>query len=77
MFSRGARVFLDIKAGSPVILLPRSAESTHMMVADLGNLTIVNQFVFDNQPGTVKYSRNRSRAGSTTESGKSVVLHSC
>lgn len=69
MFSRGTRVALDIKAGNPVILVPRSAKSSHMLVADLGNLTVVNGFLWEGSPGTLAYSKNRPRAQSQTDLG--------
>lgn len=34
---RGMRVKLDIEAGSPLLLLPMSAHSTQILLADLGN----------------------------------------
>ena len=71
MFSRGTRVALDIKAGNPVILVPRSAKSPHMLVADLGILTVVNSFLWEGSPGTVTYSTCRQRAHSTTDTGGS------
>ena len=69
MFSRGTRVALDIKAGNPVILVPRSAKSSHMLVADLGNLTVVNGFLWEGSPGTMAYIKNRPRAQSQTDLG--------
>ena len=72
MFGRGSRVALDIKAGNPVILVPRSAKSYHMLVADLGNLTVVNGFLWEGSPGTLAHSKSRQRASSQTDSGKSA-----
>ena len=65
---------LDIKAGNPVILVPRSAKSCHMLVADLGNLTVTNGFLWEGSPGTLAYSKNRQRAQSQTDFGKTWGL---
>lgn len=70
MFSRGTRVALDIKAGNPVILVPRSAKSCHMLVADLGNLTVTNDFLWEGSPGTLAYSTDKPRGQSQTDFGK-------
>lgn len=70
MISRGTRVALDIKAGNPVILVPRSAKSSHVLVADLGNLTLSNEFLWQGSLGTLGYSSARSRAQHQTEFGK-------
>lgn len=71
MFGRGTRVELDIKAGNPVILVPRSAKSSRMLVADLGNLTVANGFLWEGSPGTVAHSKNRQRSQSQPDSGRS------
>ncbi|XP_043215701.1 vacuolar protein sorting-associated protein 13D-like [Amphibalanus amphitrite] len=42
--SRGSRVSLDVQAGSPVLLLPLSATSRQLLVADLGRLRVTNAF---------------------------------
>lgn len=74
MFGRGTRVELDIKAGNPVILVPRSAKSSHMLVADLGNLTVANGFLWEGSPGTLAHSKGRQRAQSQPDSGKSYFV---
>ncbi|KAK3737381.1 hypothetical protein QZH41_011519 [Actinostola sp. cb2023] len=56
MFGRSARVSLDIKAGSPVIVIPQSSKSPHMLVADLGDLTITNAFLWEESEGTIAYN---------------------
>ena len=70
MFGRGTRVTLDIKAGNPVILVPRSAKSCHMLVADLGNLSVANDFRWDGSSGTLNHCMNSQRAQYQTDSGK-------
>lgn len=52
--SIGARISMDIVAGSPIILIPHSSRTTNILVANLGNLTIQNTFLFDGDPGTLK-----------------------
>nr|XP_002733622.2 PREDICTED: vacuolar protein sorting-associated protein 13D-like [Saccoglossus kowalevskii] len=47
-----SRIKLDVEAGSPVILFPKSSSSTEVLVANLGNLTIKNQFLYAGSPGT-------------------------
>ncbi|XP_022802556.1 vacuolar protein sorting-associated protein 13D-like isoform X2 [Stylophora pistillata] len=71
MIGRGSRVALDVKAGNPVILVPRSAKSSHMLVADLGNLTVNNGFLWEGSPGTLEHSKRRQRASSQGDSGMS------
>lgn len=77
MFSRGTRVALDIKAGNPVILVPRSAKSSHMLVADLGNLTVGNEFLWQGSSGTLGYSNARPRAQSQNDFGSNRSQHIC
>ena len=72
MFGRGSRVALDIKAGNPVVLVPRSAKSSHMLVADLGNLSVNNSFLWKGPPDTLPHSKKstRQRASSQADSGR-------
>ena len=42
--SRSSRVSLDVQAGAPVLLLPLSAGSRQLLVADLGRLRVTNTF---------------------------------
>ena len=72
MFGRGTRVTLDIKAGNPVILVPRSAKSGHMLVADLGNLSVASDFRWDCSPGTLSHCMNAQRPQYQSDSGKSL-----
>jgi vacuolar protein sorting-associated protein 13D len=67
MFGRSARISLDIKAGSPVILVPRSSKSPHMLVADLGDLTVENAFLWEESPGTIAYPLTKTRSLSGKE----------
>lgn len=47
------RIKVDIAAGSPVIIIPNSFSSQNTLVADLGNLTAQNVFLFAGSPGTI------------------------
>uniref|UniRef100_A0A672ZCY6 Vacuolar protein sorting 13 homolog D n=1 Tax=Sphaeramia orbicularis TaxID=375764 RepID=A0A672ZCY6_9TELE len=42
---RASRVLLDIEAGAPVILVPESSRSSRVIVANLGQLKVQNQFL--------------------------------
>ncbi|GFQ85231.1 vacuolar protein sorting-associated protein 13D [Trichonephila clavata] len=53
--SRGSRIKLDISAGSPVIAIPQSASLTDVLVADLGQITVCNTFLFYGSEGTISY----------------------
>ncbi|XP_062822059.1 intermembrane lipid transfer protein VPS13D isoform X4 [Anolis carolinensis] len=49
---RSARVLLDIEAGAPVLLIPESSLSNHLIVANLGKLKVKNRFLFAGTAGT-------------------------
>ncbi|XP_063001311.1 intermembrane lipid transfer protein VPS13D isoform X8 [Elgaria multicarinata webbii] len=49
---RAARVLLDIEAGAPVLLIPESSRSNHLIVANLGKLKVKNRFLFAGTSGT-------------------------
>ncbi|XP_061458181.1 intermembrane lipid transfer protein VPS13D isoform X3 [Rhineura floridana] len=49
---RAARVLLDIEAGAPVLLIPESSKSSHLIVANLGKLKVKNRFLFAGTSGT-------------------------
>ena len=53
--TRGARIKLDIEADSPILLIPESSRTDHVLVADLGRLRLTNQFIVDGQKGTLKF----------------------
>ena len=72
MFGRGTRVTLDVKAGNPVILVPRSATSGHMLVVDLGNLSVANDYRWDGSSGTLSHCMNPQRPQYQNDSGKSL-----
>ncbi|XP_037089594.1 LOW QUALITY PROTEIN: vacuolar protein sorting-associated protein 13D-like [Pollicipes pollicipes] len=67
--SRGSRVSLDVQAGAPVLLLPLSARSPHLLVADLGRLRVTNAFVFsgaeppDSAARDIPFSRRAAPRG--------------
>ncbi|XP_067328891.1 intermembrane lipid transfer protein VPS13D isoform X8 [Anolis sagrei] len=49
---RASRVLLDIEAGAPVLLIPESSRSNHLIVANLGKLKVKNRFLFAGTAGT-------------------------
>ncbi|XP_015283767.1 PREDICTED: vacuolar protein sorting-associated protein 13D [Gekko japonicus] len=49
---RASRVLLDIEAGAPVLLIPESSRSNHLIVANLGKLRVKNKFLFAGAAGT-------------------------
>ncbi|XP_068096572.1 intermembrane lipid transfer protein VPS13D isoform X2 [Hyperolius riggenbachi] len=49
---RASRILLDIEAGAPVLLIPESSRSNHLIVANLGKLKVKNRFLFSGSPGT-------------------------
>ena len=51
--NRSGRISLNIEAGSPVILAPVSSRSKNLLVINLGNLTLKNQFLFAGEEGTI------------------------
>eukprot|EP00057_Strongylocentrotus_purpuratus_P014712 XP_011669186.1 PREDICTED: vacuolar protein sorting-associated protein 13D [Strongylocentrotus purpuratus] len=51
--TRTSRIMLDVQAGSPVILAPVSSQSKDLLVINLGNLTLRNQFLMSGTPGTI------------------------
>lgn len=44
---------IEIKAGSPIILLPLSAFSDRVIVADLGEFSLHNTFKMANEPDII------------------------
>lgn len=43
--AENVRVTLDIQAGAPVIILPYSATSEKLLIADLGHISVKNKFI--------------------------------
>ena len=56
----GTRILLNVEAGSPVILVPVSSYSDHLLVIDLGQISISNRFVMSN--GTASTSSTIANA---------------
>lgn len=46
---------LEIKAASPIILLPLSARSDKVIVADLGEFSLRNSFHLANETEIIRY----------------------
>lgn len=57
---RPTQLGLDIKAGSPIILLPLSANSSEVIVADLGEFSLKNSFHLSNEKGVIRYNYYRT-----------------
>lgn len=53
MSTRATRISLDIIAGSPLMIFPRSSTSEDLLVANLGHMTLRNQFLFADDEGTI------------------------
>lgn len=66
---RNARIKMNIEADSPVILLPYSYKTTGLLVAELGRLSVTNQFLLDGSIGTIK-GRQYNSTNSTHSDGK-------
>lgn len=44
----GTRILLNVEAGSPVILVPVCSTSEHLLVIDLGRISVSNKFIMSN-----------------------------
>ncbi|XP_028393538.1 vacuolar protein sorting-associated protein 13D-like [Dendronephthya gigantea] len=53
MSTRATRISLDIIAGSPLMIFPKSSTSEDLLVASLGHMTLRNQFLFADDEGTI------------------------
>ncbi len=42
--SASSRILLDISLKAPLVIIPRNEHTPHAMLADLGHLTLRNQF---------------------------------
>ncbi|KAL8611447.1 hypothetical protein ACOMHN_014502 [Nucella lapillus] len=60
--TRGSRIKLDIEADSPILLIPESSRTDHVLVADLGRLRLTNQFIVDGERGTLGFDHNQAAA---------------
>lgn len=56
---RPMQLGLEIKAGSPIILLPLSAFSDSVIVADLGEFSLKNSFHYADEPGIISIRRDQ------------------
>ena len=52
---RPLQLHLEINAGSPIILLPLSAKSEQVIVADLGEFSLKNSFHLVDEIGIIRY----------------------
>lgn len=55
------KIRLEIHAESPIILLPVSYHSNHLLIADLGKFTLVNSFRFSKDLPSLNEKRTESR----------------
>lgn len=58
---RSTGIELDIKAESPILILPEYALNKPVIILHLGNIIINNRFLYDNQPGTLSAILNRPK----------------
>ena len=70
----GTRILLNVEAGSPVILLPVCSESDHLLVADLGKISISNRFVMTNGSVTTTRVPDRKSAFRSVAADSGSVL---
>ena len=72
---RGSRIAMDIEAGAPVILIPHSSKSRDILVANLGTLTVNNQFKFAGTEHTIAYMNKKEKeaAAATLEAHNAKV----
>ncbi|XP_076807510.1 intermembrane lipid transfer protein VPS13D-like [Clavelina lepadiformis] len=57
---RQARVLLSIEADAPIILIPESSHTDRLLVANLGHITVRNEFLTDGKPGTLSYNEGNT-----------------
>nr|XP_015192573.1 PREDICTED: vacuolar protein sorting-associated protein 13D isoform X1 [Lepisosteus oculatus] len=80
---RASRVLLDIQAGAPVLLIPESARSPRLIVANLGQLRVRNCFLRAGSRGTFSLrdkdrDKNPEKTGSEEgPAGKAGGPRSC
>lgn len=55
------RLSLNIKAGSPMILLPVSSRSSNLLIGELGKLVVTNRFLNSGDSGTISVVKENSR----------------
>ena len=65
--TRSGRILLDIEAGTPVALLPRSANSHEMLVINLGNVSVHNSFRYAENVKPPPSEKADSSASATAE----------
>ncbi|XP_057301627.1 intermembrane lipid transfer protein VPS13D-like isoform X2 [Hydractinia symbiolongicarpus] len=78
--NRAARLSLKVNADAPILLLPRNSNSKDLLIANLGKLSINNQFLLADDPNTnaLKFNASRSRNNEITDSCEgSVRLLDC
>lgn len=58
---RSTGIELDIKAGSPILILPEYALNKPVIILYLGNIIIDNRFLHDHDPGTLSALMNKPK----------------
>ncbi|XP_066494000.1 intermembrane lipid transfer protein VPS13D [Tiliqua scincoides] len=66
---RSSRILLDIEAGAPVLLIPESSRSNHLIVANLGKLKVKNRFLLAGTPGTFSLKDKRDSVQFSSPAG--------
>jgi len=58
---RSTGIELDIKAESPILILPEYALNKSVIILHLGNIIIKNCFLYENEPGTLSSIMNKPK----------------
>ncbi|KAF5273971.1 hypothetical protein FQA39_LY01087 [Lamprigera yunnana] len=53
--SNKKRLSIIVQAGAPVILLPVGSRSSDLLIADLGRLSLTNEFKYSGDPNTISF----------------------
>ncbi|XP_022090239.1 vacuolar protein sorting-associated protein 13D-like isoform X2 [Acanthaster planci] len=74
---RASRISMDIEAGSPVCIAPISSKSKDVLVMNLGNLTLKNEFLLAGSPGTIAKLPSKVATDDVQFSKDSTCLLDC
>ncbi|KAL3882451.1 hypothetical protein ACJMK2_028789, partial [Sinanodonta woodiana] len=61
------RLFLDVEAKSPIIIVPHSSKTADVLVMDLGRFSVKNCFKMDGDEGTLKDKYAKEHEGKAQE----------
>ncbi|CAF1644295.1 unnamed protein product, partial [Didymodactylos carnosus] len=60
---RSTGILVDIEADSPILILPEHSSNPNVIILHLGNIIINNQFLYENESGTLSFiMNNRNKA---------------